>query len=217
MSFDIEELYDYDTLRQLQHPTMFSIRLGAPTIVLGGSQSDAILADAAGAVPLRRRRGGGGAVLLQPGDAWVDWWIPRDDPRWRVDIHECSYMVGEWWRIALSTVGVAATMHVGNVIDEPEHRVACFSGRGPGEIFIDNRKAVGLTQWRVREGMFLSTVFHASPSIDLLMFLREPAPTLGDALGHHQLDLLGLDAEDLVAQLRHLSAPESFRQLFLLA
>ena len=49
----------------------------------------------------------------------------------------------------------------------------CFAGRGPGEVFVDERKAVGVTQWRVREGVFVSTVLHAGPTTDVLRYPRE--------------------------------------------
>ena len=64
--------------------------------------------------------------------------------------------------------GVRAIVHEGPLEDEPDYRVVCFAGRGPGEVFVEGRKAVGLTQWRVREGLFVSTVLHAGPTNDVL-------------------------------------------------
>jgi hypothetical protein len=75
--------------------------------------------------------------------------------------------------------------------------VVCFAGRGPGEVFVNGRKTVGLTQWRVREGVFVSTVLHAGPTADVLAYLREIPDGLGEALDHHTLESLTLDDRDL--------------------
>ncbi len=216
MTRDIEELYDYEVLRTLAEPTMFVVRLAAPTIVLGGSQDATVLAPSASALGLRRRRGGGGAVLLRPDDVWIDWWIPRDDSRWAFDVHAGSQLAGQWWEEALRGVGVRPERHEGRVIDDPTLRVACFSGRGPGEIFVDDRKLVGVTQWRVREGFFISTVLHASDSSELATYIADPSPVLADALVHHSLQSLGLDGDELIDSLRLMSSPATYRQLYLL-
>ncbi len=47
--------------------------------------------------------------------------------------------------------------------------LVCFAGRGPGEVFHGQRKVVGLSQWRAREGALFSSC----------AYLRwEPAPML---------------------------------------
>ena len=216
VSDEVEELYDYDVLRQLSEPSMFIVRVSAPTVVLGGSQPRSVLQSAEG-LGIRRRRGGGGAVLLQPDDVWVDWWIPRDDERWHVDVHECSYLVGQWWQQALSSVSCDTEMHRGAVIDDPATRVACFTGRGPGELFRHDRKVVGVTQWRVREGMFLSTVLHEAPSTALAAALLPGSTALVDALDHHTLTSLDIDGDQVLLHLRAASQPVTVRQLYLLA
>ena len=213
---DVEELYDYEVLRTLAEPTMFVVRLAAPTIGLGGSQSPEVLSPTASSVGLRRRRGGGGAVLLRPDDVWVDWWIPRDDPRWAFDVHAGSQLAGRWWESTLREVGVNAVRHEGRVVDDPTLRVACFSGRGPGELFVDDRKLVGVTQWRVRDGFFVSTVLHTTESSELATFIADPAPTLAQTLTHHSLHSLELDGDQIIDSLRLTSAPATYRQLYLL-
>ncbi len=218
MRSGIEELYDYEVLRALSDATMFVVHLQAPTLVLGGSQSSEVLdSSRTGTIPLRRRRGGGGLVLLQPDDLWIDWWIPASDPRWSPDIRVSSVQAGGWWREALGDdVPGVVSVHEGPLEGDPAYRVVCFAGRGPGEVFVDGRKAVGLTQWRVREGSFISTVVHANSSdgiVDLLS--REPAG-LRDALDHHVIASLGIeDPEATVDTLAEASGPWLVRQLFL--
>jgi lipoate-protein ligase A len=213
----VEELYDYDVLRTIDTPTMFVVRVAGPTIVLGGSQSRSVLREGFGDVGIRRRRGGGGAVLLQPDDLWVDWWIPRSDPRWTFDVHQASYLAGGWWEHALAGLGLLPHMHRGRVQDDPAFRVACFSGRGPGEIFINDRKAVGVTQWRVREGYFLSTVLHEQDSTHLADFIAETPDGLRSALSHESRSNLQVDADAILDSLKVQSSPAQLRQLYLIA
>ena len=218
MKREIEELYDYEALRQLGEPSMMIVQLGEPTFVLGSAQPREVLKDSPSSdSPVRRRRGGGGVVLLQPGDLWVDWWIPRDDERWSHDVRASSVAVGSWWSDALSecTSGTRA-VHTGALEGDEAHRVACFAGRGPGEVFVEQRKAVGLTQWRVREGIFVSTVLHAHPSTFLLQRLRSVPPGLASALRHHTTSSLQLsDAEALFRALQRASGHWRVRDLLL--
>ena len=141
VSSEVEELYDYNVVRSLSEPTMFVVRLGEPTLVLGSSQSVKILdRNKVGSLALRRRRGGGGLVLLQPDDLWVDWWIPAADARWSPDVRASSLLVGGWWHEVLTKhVQGDVSTHEGALEGEEAHRVVCFAGRGPGEVFVDGR------------------------------------------------------------------------------
>lgn len=218
MRYDVEELYDYDVLRKITEPTMFVVRLSEPTLVLGRSQPLSVfdqekILDAL----YRRRRGGGGIVLLQPDDIWIDWWIPSADERWHPDVHQSSMMVGRWWQEALSDqVKDDFTVHDGSLEGDPSIRVACFAGRGPGEVFLEGKKVVGVTQWRVREGIFLSTVAHAASSQPIIDVLATPPPGLDLALDHHTLKSAGIsDSEAIVDFLRANTGVWRFRQLYL--
>ncbi|MGC1420199.1 MAG: hypothetical protein WA786_08810 [Acidimicrobiales bacterium] len=217
MTPELEELYDYDALRSIVEPTMFVVRLGEPTLVLGARQSRSILDVAKlGRTGLRRRRGGGGLVLLQPDDLWIDWWIPTSDTRWSGDVRVSALTSGGWWLEALSQqVDGEINVHDGPLGGEVRHRVVCFAGRGPGEVFVDGRKAVGLAQWRVREGVLVTTVLPAGATASVVGYLSDPPPGLLEALDHHAASSLSLDPEVLVANLARISGPWRERQLFL--
>jgi lipoate-protein ligase A len=210
VSVEVENLYDYDAIRQLRDATMFVAKVDSATLVLGSSQPiDVLELDRLDSMVLCRRRGGGGLVLLRPGDLWIDWWIPQGDERWSNDVRVSSIRSGQWWQSALNPfVNGAARVHHGSLEGDPALRVVCFAGRGPGEVFVDARKAVGLTQWRVREGIFVSTVIHGSPSSDVVDLLREPPPGILEALDHHVLSTLGVgEPEELLQALIQVSGP----------
>jgi lipoate---protein ligase len=206
----LTELYDYDELRNEAHATMFVLHPNRPTLVLGSTQPPDLLdLSHVGDVPVRRRRGGGGLVLLQPDDVWIDWWIPAADTRWRSDVHTSSRLVGQWWaEVLTSVVEGDVTVHDGPLDGDPAFRLVCFAGRGPGEVFVDGKKAVGLTQWRVREGIFVSTVMLVHASLDVARFLKEVPDGLHRALEHQvPSSLSDIDAAAVVEALGRTSGP----------
>lgn len=219
MSDDVEDLYDYVEVRALDAPTMFVVETNHRMAVLGGSQSaDVVDRELLGDMKLRRRRGGGGLVLLQPGDVWVDWWIPAGDPRWSHDVHSSSMMVGDWWREALCPlVAGNVEVHDRNLEGDVDIRVICFAGRGPGEVFVNGRKAVGLTQWRVREGIFASTLLPSGDSLPLIGILKSVPDGLALMADHHRLDTLGIsDPQILIDTLQRVSGEWQIRTLHLI-
>lgn len=187
MSGGSAELHDYDVIRRLERAAVLAPSVTAAVIVLGSRQPDSQVRD--GELPVRRRRGGGGAVLLRPGDLWLDFWIPATDPRHRDDVRAAAALVGAWWRDALAAAGVdGVRVHIG----PGAPAVVCFGSIGDGEVervVHDGpaRKVVGLTQWRVREGSLLSTVLPAHSTRELTDHLVGAEP-----VDHDALDTLGL-------------------------
>ncbi len=202
MTGDVADLFDYRRLRESVMATMTVVDVAEPIVVLGSAQSLETLRHDSSVGPVRRRRGGGGVVLAQPDDLWVDWWIPARDPRWSDDVRASAVAAGRWWRDALKGLVTGdVEVHEGPMSGAAQHRVVCFAGRGPGEVFVDGRKAVGLTQWRVREGVLLSSVLPARSSDALLGMLMNVPEGLGDALDHHTRSSLGLDDATSVVDL----------------
>jgi lipoate---protein ligase len=128
-----------------------------PTLVLGSSQKDDAVdwhrARAAG-VDVVRRHSGGAAVLVEPRAAvWVDVTIPAGDPLWCDDVGRAFHWLGAVWAgvVAEAVAGGAVAMYDGPLIKSPWSPRVCFAGLGPGEVTLDGRKVVGLSQRRTRE------------------------------------------------------------------
>jgi lipoate-protein ligase A len=132
------------------------VTVDRPALVLGSTQrADAVDEAAArrAGVDVARRRGGGGAVLVRPRQlVWVDVFVPSGDPLWRADASVAFHWVGQAWVDALAAVGVRAAWHHGPLVCTPWSRLVCFGGIGPGEVTVDGRKVVGLSQRRTRAG-----------------------------------------------------------------
>lgn len=130
-------------------------------LVLGSSQPE----DAANAEVLKKlglelvkRQSGGGAVLVVPEAlVWIDVFIPRDDPLWEADISKSALWLGKVWQATLAEFGVSAEVHQGPYQPGDWGNLVCFAGRAPGEVFIEGKKAVGISQRRTRRGARFQT------------------------------------------------------------
>lgn len=126
-----------------------------PTLVLGSSQADETVDHeraAARGVDVIRRRSGGAAVLVEPGAAvWIDVTIPAGDPLWDNDVGRAFHWLGAAWSEVLVAEGLPARVHDGPLRSTPWSGRVCFAGLGPGEVTVDGRKVVGLSQRRTRE------------------------------------------------------------------
>jgi lipoate-protein ligase A len=184
-----------------------------PTVVLGSTQPVEIVnAARASAIHAEvvRRRGGGGAVLLQPADhLWIEAWVPRDDPLWVADAAAAATWVGDWWRAALCSVGArGCRVHEGRAIPGEHGALACFSGKGPGEVFREGRKVMGLSQWRAREGALFHTCAYTHwdprPLVDVLEVDRAVKESLVQDLAEAAIgvDDIGLGSKETIPLLR---------------
>ena len=135
-------------------------------LVLGSSQA---LVEVSG-IEVVRRRSGGGAVYVEPGGTlWVDVVVPRGDELWDDDIGRAAYWLGNAWAAA---IGEPAVVHRGAMVRNEWSDLVCFAGLGPGEVTVDGRKVVGISQRRTREAARFQCVayerWEPRPLTDLL-------------------------------------------------
>ncbi|CAB5063997.1 MAG: hypothetical protein F2942_02525 [Actinobacteria bacterium] len=184
--------------------------LTRPAVVLGSAQvagsrlgSSEKLAVVAAEVleqfgcDLAVRRSGGGAVWLSPGDqCWVDIWLPAGDPLWRSDVGQSSWWLGECWAEALaetSQLAAQPVVHRGPLLHRDLAEVACFAGLGPGEVTVDQKKIVGISQRRSRLGARFQCVVYThwdpKPLLEVLQSCY-PQTAAGTEFGHSLGDAL---------------------------
>jgi lipoate-protein ligase A len=149
------ELHHRDIVDKPRTVTLCRVRRAA--LVLGSTQPDGdVDRDAARSSGLEviRRRSGGGAVVVEPGAlAWVDVYVPSDDPLWVPDVGRAFLWLGEAWAAALAALGVnGADVHRRRPITTAWSSKVCFAGVGTGEVTVRGRKVVGMAQRRTRTG-----------------------------------------------------------------
>lgn len=128
-----------------------------PALVLGSAQPRELVDDRVAellGIQVVKRRSGGGAVLVVPGEvAWVDVILPVGDPLWDDDVSRSGLWLGRLWQAALDDLGLAQTkVHTGPLSSGRLGRKVCFGAVGPGEVTLDDRKLVGVSQRRKRRG-----------------------------------------------------------------
>ena len=148
-----QQLFDVEALRARRRRWLAVRDVERPVLVLGSTQRpEEVDADVAERTrtSVVRRRSGGGAVLVEPGRAvWLDTWVPRTDSLFEDDVRRSRAWVGSWWADAL---GGAVAVHSGAPVCTRWSDVVCFAGTANGEVVVDGRKVVGVSQWRSKEG-----------------------------------------------------------------
>ncbi len=167
-----------DVGRALWIPTLSVL----PTLVLGSNQPEADIDTAAlrsAGIALTTRRSGGGAVLVGRDELiWFDVIVPATDPLWHDDVGRSFDWIGSACQRALATLGVSTEQHTGRLVSNEWSRRICFASLGPGELTVNGKKLVGMSQRRTR---------HAS-RIQVAILRRWD--------GHRHASLLALPAHD---------------------
>ena len=152
----------------------------AGALVLGSSQSeelvDAEMLQRRG-LELVKRQSGGGAVLVVPEAlVWIDVFIPREDPLWKDDVGKSALWLGEAWQATLLEFGISAEVHQGPYQPSEWGELICFAGRAGGEVFVDGKKSVGISQRRTRQGARFQTALACQCNIADLSPLLNLSP-----------------------------------------
>ena len=157
------------------------VRVLHPTdraVVLGSAQPESdVSLDAARVARTQvvRRRSGGGAVLVGPGlVVWIDVVVPAEDRLWEADVGRAFWWLGSAWVAALVEAGLpGAEMWAGGLVRSRWSGRVCFAGIGPGEVVMNGRKVVGMSQRRTRRGAGSQRTgtahWNRAPLLDLLV------------------------------------------------
>ena len=130
-------------------------------LVLGSSQSEELVDTEMlqrRELELVKRQSGGGAVLVVPEVLiWIDVFIPREDPLWEDDVGKSALWLGKVWQATLLEFGISAEVHQSPYQPGDWGELICFAGRAAGEVFVDGKKSVGISQRRTRQGARFQT------------------------------------------------------------
>ncbi|MGH9072079.1 MAG: hypothetical protein ACRDX8_13165, partial [Acidimicrobiales bacterium] len=126
---------------------------------------------------------------------WVDVEVPHLDHLWEPDVGRAFNWLGCVWAGALDSLGLGPAMvHSGALLRREWSERICFVGLGPGELTVDGRKVLGISQRRSREGAVFSCAAYlrlhpgALPS---LLALSDAARELATAASEASSGALG--------------------------
>ncbi|MBO0713928.1 MAG: lipoate--protein ligase family protein [Acidimicrobiales bacterium] len=181
--------------------TVTVCRATDPAVVLGSAQPEAdfdVRRATETGLSMVRRRSGGGAVLVEPGTlVWADVGLERGDPLWQEDVSVSFLWLGEAWAGALAALGVrGAVVHRGRLRPNRWSRALCFAGLGPGEVTVNGRKLVGLSQRRQRDRAWFATALYLGPTRvgldEVVAGGSEARQSAARTLGQLSTDLIGV-------------------------
>jgi lipoate-protein ligase A len=150
----------------------------APALVIGSSQDESVVdvdACTSAGIDVVRRRSGGGAVLLVPGAVtWLDVIVPTGADGWSADVHQPMRWLGRHLgAVVESLVGPSSRVevHEGPMVSTSWSSQICFDGLGVGEVLLDGRKLVGISQRRTRQAARLQCCWYSEYDHDALLGL----------------------------------------------
>ncbi len=175
-------------------------------VVLGRGSDDRVDHGAceAAAVAVLRRASGGGPVLWSPRLLALDVVVPRLHKLHDSDITASYRWLGEAITSALVSQGVRAralpTRAARAMNDARAATLACFAGRSPWEVVVDDVKVVGLSQVRRRNATLLQAgirMVAENPPLETLMAITDEERTMINRALTLPHDLLPVEAEAL--------------------
>jgi len=175
----------------------FVLEVDGPSVALGSTQREGVLdADvvAANGLAVTRRHSGGGLVVMMPGDVlWIDVVIAAGDPLWRTDVGEAFVWLGRVWAEALADLGHDAQLHRGGPRYAELGRAICFAGLGSGEVTVEGRKVVGMSQRRTRGWARFQCLVHRrfDPVLSRSLLSPDLCASLGEPLHERLCDGVG--------------------------
>jgi lipoate-protein ligase A len=152
----------------------------APALVLGSTQDRSVVdvdACVRAGVDVVRRRSGGGAVLLVPGEVtWLDVIVPVGAPGWSDDVHAPMIWLGRSLAGAIErATGIDdLVVHDAAMVSTTWSRLVCFDGLGAGEVVLEGRKLVGISQRRTRHAARLQCCWYSEYAPQRLVDLLDP-------------------------------------------
>lgn len=154
-----------------------------PALVLGSSQRRILEStdlDAKSPFEVCVRDSGGGAVLLEPeSQLWVGVYVRPDDPLVQLEISKSFDWLADASLAALGQLGIDIAQKFDGVpVWTPLSRALCFGGISHGELSIEGRKMVGISQRRSKDWV----IFH------LAVLIRDHQQDVLELLAaHYQL------------------------------
>lgn len=182
-------------------------RIQRPTVVLGSTQQPLVLSKSTNIadIDIVSRRSGGGAVWICPNHyIWIDVFLPSSDVLITRDISSSFFWLGTILVEVLEKIGLQKVqMYRGGFVKTPWSSVICFSSKSPGEIFVNNKKVIGISQRRTREGV----LFQVGIPIHLhllelsKLFFSAEAETVAAEISRTSLELDGLATSALIEEI----------------
>ncbi len=93
-------------------------------------------------------------MLVDNTCVWVDITLPREHQWWTDDVSASMLWLGDAWARVLSELSYNSlfVVHRDAMIRSSLSDAVCFAGRAPGEVCVGDKKIVGISQRRSREG-----------------------------------------------------------------
>ncbi len=150
------------------------------------------------------RRSGGGAVWICPDHyVWIDVFLPFGDVLICREISSSFFWLGTVLVEVLEKIGLQEVqMYRGSFVTTPWSSAICFSSKSPGEVFVANKKVVGISQRRTREGVLfqIGIPIHLHLLELSKLFFATEAEKVTSEISKTSLELDGLATPTLIEE-----------------